>query len=120
MNATIYAAQTATITAVRLFLLSEATRLQPESAAGAAVCQTLAAQLLELEDLDTAPEVYTYKQMYEIRDAATAGVLRQYDSLSHCLQQDRLRSLQFNGMEIDTELIRIFLFGQNLVAMPNP
>lgn len=120
MTAAMYAAQTSLINALRLFFQAEEWRLTGEHAQSATVCNRFAALLTELEQIDNAAELYTYKELYEYRDAAVKGVSESYAALSNVVTQNRLQSLQYNGVEIDTELIRIFLFGQNLVAMPNP
>ena len=120
MNSVIFNAQTNLIAALRLFFQSEETRLLSEHAQSAAICGLHAALLHELYLLNNVEEVYTYRELYEFRDTAVKGIMESYAALCNVITQDRLQSLQFNGVEIDTELIRIFLFGQNLVAMPNP
>lgn len=119
MTSTIYNAQTNLINALRLFFLAEETRLSTEHAASATVCNRFAVLLFELAALP-ATKATEYEAFFTFRDNAVKGMAEQYAALSNVMTQDRLRALQFNGVEIDTELIRIFLFGQNLVAMPNP
>ena len=120
MNSVIFNAQTNLIASLRLFFQGEETRLLSEHAQIAAICGLHAALLHELYLLNNVEEVYTYRELYEFRDTAVKGIMESYAALCNVITQDRLQSLQFNGVEIDTELIRIFLFGQNLVAMPNP
>ena len=120
MTLAMYNAQTNLISALRLFFIGEETRLAVEQPAMSATCQKFAALLVELGAIDNAAELYTYKELYEYRDAALKGIAESYAALSNCLTQDRLQRLQFNGIEIDTELVRLFFYGQNLVAMPNP
>lgn len=115
MTPALYTAQTNIINALSAFFRAEATRLTSENAALAVVCTRCSALMEELSGLTPAND-----SNYEQRDAAVKSAGETYAALSQVVVHDRLQSLQYNGIEIDTELIRIFLYGQNLVAMPNP
>lgn len=115
MTPAIYTAQTNIINALSAFFSAEATRLAAENAALALICSRFSALMVELSALTPANDAN-----YEQRDAAVKSAGETYAALSQVVVHDRLQSLQYNGIEIDTELIRIFLFGQNLIAMPNP
>lgn len=115
MTAELFAAQTALIQAAAAFYTAEQTRLTAEAAALAAVCGAAAAACDVLAALTTADDA-----TYSLREGSLAAMARQYQAALDSLLNDNLKALQYNGIEIDTELIRIFLFGQNLIAAPNP
>ena len=118
MNSVIFNAQTNLIAALRLFFQSEETRLLSEHAQSAAICGLHAALLHELYLLNNVDEVYTYRELYEFRDTAVKGIMESYAALCNVITQDRLQSLQFNGVEIDLETVRFYLFGREFLAAP--
>lgn len=115
MTPEIYAAQTALLTAFAAFCDAQAFALTTEQPALAATCSKISDLLTEMEGM--TPEDDTNFNLRRQTLSTTSNI---YANAMQATQAERLQSLQFNGIEIDTELIRIFLFGQNLVAMPNP
>ena len=115
MTPAIYNAQTNLISALRLFFLGEETRLSVEQPDMSAICQKFAVLLIELGAIDNAENLYTYKELYEHRDSALKGIAEQYAALSNVVTQERLQSLQMQGVVLDLELVRFYLFGQEVV-----
>ncbi len=114
MTTQIYTAQTNLINALVAFLNSETTRLTPEHATLAAACSRMALLLIEYASLTPANA-----GNYTEREAAVRSVNEAYAALSNVITQERLQSLEYQGVEIDLELVRFYLFGREMVVAPN-
>ena len=114
MTQALFDAQTALITASGAFFGGEQTRLLAEFPLLATACQKIQAVCTELAALTTADDA-----TYERREQALSALSAVYQATCSQITDSRLKALEFNGVEIDTELMRIFLFGQNLLVAPN-
>ena len=114
MNAELFAAQTAVITALSAFYTAEAIRLTAEQPALATTCTALAGLCNEIETLTPADDA-----VYAMREATIRTAGESYAALSNVVTQDRLQALEYQGVEIDLELVRFYLFGREMVVAPN-
>lgn len=107
----LFDAQTALITASSTFFEGEATRLNDEAATLAGVCTGLAGVCAALLLL-TTPDDATFDR----REATLQTLCTQYEACGAAMIQRRLEDLQFNGVAIDLELVRFYLFGREVAA----
>ena len=107
----LFDAQTALITASATFFTGEATRLNTEAANMAGVCTRLVEVCNALVLLTTADDA-----TFDRREATLQAITKQYQALESSRLETRLVDLQFNGVAIDLELVRFYLFGHEVIA----
>lgn len=111
MTQTLFDAQTALLTASAAFYAGEHSRLTTDAPLLAAVCSTLADVCEQAALLTTADDA-----TYDRREATLKALSLQYQSLMSARLEARLVDLQFNGVAIDLELVRFYLFGREVIA----
>ena len=111
MTQGLFDAQTALITAGAAFFSAEQTRLNSEAATIATLCEESAAVCEELLLLTTADDA-----TFDRREGTFKALVQQYEAVSSTLMQTRLEALQYNGVAIDLELVRFYLFGREVIA----
>lgn len=113
MTAKLFAAQTALIQAAAAFYTAEQARLSDEAASTAALCGVAAVVCTELAG-QTPANNSTYSQ----REQSLLAIAQQYQAAQTERLETRLSDLQFNGVAIDLELVRFYLFGHEVIAAP--
>ena len=101
----IVTAQTAQIAAVK-------TRLSAELSEAAGICDALNAENAVFAAFAN-DEIY-----YTIRRDGIDSHARVLDSMQASAQLERLRALEYQGVVIDLELVRFYLFGREVAVAP--
>ena len=114
MTAALFAAQTDALTGLVTFYTNEAARLVDEQAAAAAVCEHLAIVCDAAADITDATDA-----IWELRRGAIESAAASYAAVCQPTLHERLQALQFNGVEIDLELVRFYLFGREVLVSSN-
>lgn len=111
MTQGLFDAQSTLITAGAAFFSGEQTRLSSEAATLASLCEASAGVCDELLLLTTADDA-----TFDRREGTFKTLLQQYEAFSAKLMQTRIEALQYNGIAIDLELVRFYLFGREVVV----
>ena len=111
MTQALYDAQTAAIQAIGAFIYAEGERVFDDCPELVAPFEKLSLLLMELEALTPADD-----SNYALREKTVQSVGEMFAGLSARLTQARLTDLQFNGVAIDLELVRFYLFGKEVAA----
>lgn len=104
-------AQTSILTAQTVQIAAAKTRLTLFGEA-AAVCDAM------IVENDALVAVSNDEAYYTIRRESLTAHARLLDSLLLTQQQQNLLDLQFNGVVIDLELVRFYLFGREVAVAP--
>ena len=111
MTPELFSAQTAAIQAVGAFLYAEGERCQEECPELVTPFEKLSLLCMELETLTPADDA-----TYGLREKSLSMTGEMLTALSARLTQDKLSALEYNGVAIDLELVRFYLFGREVAA----
>lgn len=108
---TLWNAQTEVLTAQTAQINATAARLT-DYAEAATICGALTAENSVLAALTNDREFYT------LRQAAIDSHAQVLSSLLDAARHQALIDLQYNGIELDLELVRFYLFGKAVAVAP--
>lgn len=111
MTKELFAAQTALLSASAAFYGGEDLRLIADFPLLAAVCNALRGVCEELATLTPANNT-----TYTLREGTLKALSLQFQAVMAVDMDDKLKALQFNGVAIDLELVRFYLFGKEVAA----
>ena len=111
MTQLLFDMQTALIQASAAFYGGENVRLINDFPLLAAVCDALRGVCEAL-----APLTPTNEATYLLREGTLSALTMQYQAGAAVIVDDRLTALQFNGVALDLELVRFYLFGNEIAV----